>query len=94
MADYEQVIELTDFYDSPRSGVALVHGKPHHFKSRMLDFNGPEDIEDLFDLMPLGETVPVLVAKAEFRRAADCQAGIGEWAKLEVRWTQVTGNGA
>jgi len=94
MAEYEQVIELTDFYDSPRSGVALFHGKPHHFKSRMLDFNGSEDIEDVFDLTPFGETGPVLVAKGEFRRAADCQAGKGEWAKLEVRWTEASGNGA
>ncbi|QSX74966.1 hypothetical protein HIV01_017810 [Lysobacter arenosi] len=93
MDGFEKVIEMVDFYDGPREGVALFGGKPHTFKSRMLDIHGPDDAMDLFDLTPLGSDVPVAVASAEFRRAADCRAGPGEWSSLEVRWSQVGADG-
>ncbi|WP_440223829.1 hypothetical protein ACQQ2N_01120 [Dokdonella sp. MW10] len=94
MDGFEKVIELIDFYDGPREGVALFGGKPHTFKSRMLDIHGSDDAVDLFDLTPVGSLAPVATVRAEFCRAADCQAEPGEWSSLEVRWSQVGANDA
>ena len=65
---FEKVIELVGYYDGPREGVANFHGRPHSFKSRMLDVHGTDDAVDLFDLAPVGTSGPAVVARADFRR--------------------------
>lgn len=90
MTQFEKVIELIDWYDGPREGVANFQGRPHAFKSRMLDVYGDDDTIDLFDLTPLSGNLPDSVASAEFRRIGSGPgAGAGEWPTLEVRWSKV-----
>ena len=79
MPEFERVIELVDFYDGPRQGVANFHGQPHTFKSRMLDVYGTDDTADLFDLTPVGAAFPTVVARAEFRRIGSAPLPPGEW---------------
>ena len=91
MRQFEAVIELTEYYDGPRRGVALFEGRPHTFESRWLDVYGTEDSMDLFDLTPAGAELPTTVARAEFRRIGSGPVPVGEWPVLEVRWTPVIG---
>jgi hypothetical protein len=94
MTEFESVIELTNWYDGPRDGVAYFQGRPHAFKSRMLDVYGNHDATDLFDLIPVGATTPTVVAHAEFRRIGSVSLPAGEWPVLEVLWTPEGATGA
>lgn len=94
MADFEKVVELTDYYDGPRGGVANFLGQPHSFKSRMLDVHGADNAVDLFDLTPVGAPAPTVVARADFRRIGTAPLPSGEWPVLEVRWFPEATDGA
>jgi hypothetical protein len=93
---FEKVIELADYYDGPRAGVANFHGQPHTFKSRMLDVYGSDDAVDLFDLTPLGTSAPTAVARADFRRidSEPLPPGEWEWPIFEVQWHPEGADGA
>jgi len=47
VSEFERVYTMTDFYDGPRGGIALVGGRPHTYDSLFLDDN---DDQDLFEL--------------------------------------------
>ena len=93
-SSFEKVIELAGYYDGPREGVANFLGQPHSFKSRMLDVYGTDDAVDLFDLTPVGASVPTAVARAEFRRIGTGPLPPGEWPILEVQWYPEAADGA
>ena len=94
MTDFEKVIELADYYDGPREGIANFRGRPHTFKSRMLDVYGADGTLDLFDLIPVGAVAPTVAARAEFRRVGSGPLPPGEWPVLEVRWFPEGADGA
>ena len=55
----EPVLELHDFYDGPREGIAHFNGIPHHFKSRHIDsveYKGDFESADIFVLTSTSET--------------------------------------
>jgi hypothetical protein len=87
MKEFEKVIEISDYYDGPREGLANFQGQPHRFKSRMLDVYGNDDTVDLFDLTPVQATSTKVVAYADFRRTGSGPLPPREWPVLEVRWT-------
>lgn len=89
MTDFEKVVEMADYYDGPRAGVALLRGQPHAFRSRMLDVYGADDTLDIFDLAPLGTDSPTLTASAEFRRVGSGPMASDEWPVFEVRWSEL-----
>ena len=91
---FEKVIELVDYYDGPREGIANFRGQPHSFKSRMLDVHGTDDAVDLFDLAPIGASGPTFVAHADFRRIGTGSLPLGEWPILEVQWHTAARDGA
>ena len=89
---FEPVLEVTEYFDGPRKGIALLHGKPHAFRSRFLcstEHRGDFESMDLFDLLPLGASVnaiPVL-AYAQFRVASLQSVQLPcELRRLEVCW--------
>jgi hypothetical protein len=89
---YEPVLEVSEYYDGPRKGVALLEGKPHAFTSRYLDatqHRGDFESVDIFELVPLGAPAgasPVL-ANAYFRVvSAQPLLPPGEIRTLEVTW--------
>lgn len=52
---------MTDYYDGPRGGIALFHGKPHLYESKFLDFErnaeGEYLEEDHYYLTLIDDTV-------------------------------------
>ena len=62
---FERVLQIWDYYDGVRSGVALVDGAPHYFEC--IWDNGADNYSDLFHLYPVSE---------EFMRKANQQWGI------------------
>ena len=90
--EFEAVVDVTEYYDGPRRGVAFFEGRPHVFVSRFVDVYSSDGAdEDLFELRPVenqSEGVPIL-ARAEFEVAADAPpTPPGELRKLVVRWTR------
>ncbi|KRA51100.1 hypothetical protein ASD77_15865 [Pseudoxanthomonas sp. Root65] len=89
MREFEEVLQLDDWYDGPRAGIALYRGVPHAFRSRMLDVTEYwDDFEsaDIFELSRLGDAdaSPKILAAAEFRRRQDSPD-----TGLEVRWSTI-----
>lgn len=86
---YEPVLEVTDYFDGPRAGIAHFRGAPHRFQSRLLDateYRGDFESVDIFELSPVnqtGATVPIL-AHAVFRVANDKSSSFPR--QLEVQW--------
>jgi hypothetical protein len=48
---WERVYTISDFFDSPRGGVADFEGKPHAFQCRFSEAD--DDWTDIFDLMEI-----------------------------------------
>jgi hypothetical protein len=89
---YEEVLEVVEYYDGPRRGIALFEGRPHKFESRFTDAYSPsDDVLDVFELVPLDRadtTYPVL-AHGEFQVAPDAPVEPpGTLRKLVVKWTR------
>ena len=89
MREFEEILQLDDWYDGPRAGIALYHGVPHTFLSRMLDvteYRGDFESADIFELSRLGDadSSPKILAAAEFRRRQDSPD-----AGLEVCWISI-----
>ena len=87
----EPVLEISDYFDGPREGVALFHGIPHRFTSRHLDasqYCGGSEPGDVFELVPLSSpTAPPLLAEAVFHvipGQSDLAPGV--FRKMEVVW--------
>jgi hypothetical protein len=51
--DFEAVHTVTDYYDSPRRGIADFHGRPHAYQS--LWDNSEDDWSDAFLLQPIDD---------------------------------------
>ena len=89
---FEPVLEVTEYFNGPRKGIALLHGKPHAFSSRSLDkteHRGDFESKDLFDLVPVGTPINVfpVLAYAQFRVASPQPVQLpGEPRRLEVCW--------
>jgi hypothetical protein len=86
------VLELNEYYDGPREGIALLAGVPHSFRSRYLDVKEyRNDFEscDIFELLPLEASKPCkpILAHATFRTAPDTSEPTeGHFRQLEVCW--------
>ena len=86
---YEPVLEVMDYFDGPREGVAHFRGVPHRFQSRFLDateYKGDFESVDIFELVPVcaKEGAAPILAHATFRIVgADRTTSLRE---LEVRW--------
>ncbi len=52
IAPFERVLTIPGYYDGARSGLALFRGLCHYFSSQFIDFEGEEDI---FDLWPVDD---------------------------------------
>jgi hypothetical protein len=87
----DDVIELMEYHDGPRTGIATYAGRAHRFQSQMVDIFGPGDAEDIFLLTRLDDpTVAAISMYAEFEVAPNSpQAGPGVWPKFKVRWRPV-----
>ena len=89
---FKPVLEVSEYFDGPRKGVALLDGKPHTFSSQFLDTNeyrGNFESVDIFELLPLGAAIGTspLLANAQFRAASSQPAqALGQLRALEVRW--------
>ena len=89
---FEPVLEVSEYYDGPRKGIALFNGRPHSFTSRYLDatqHQGDFESVDIFELIPLAAPAgarPAL-ANAQFRLVSSQPAQApGQIRALEVRW--------
>ena len=86
---YEPVLEVTDYFDGPREGIAHFRGVPHRFQSRLLDateYRGDFESVDIFELRPVNQpeaTVSIL-AHAVFRVVDEKSSTFPR--QLEVRW--------
>ena len=91
-ATFEEVLDVSDYFDGPRSGVALYRGVAHSFRSRMSDVNGADDVRDVFELVPLSDTAASpTFAHATFEVAPDAPiAPRGQLRKLVVAWREIT----
>jgi len=89
---FEPVLEVTEYLDGPSKGIALLHGKPHTFRSRTpraTEYRGDFESVHLFDLVPVGapiNAIPVL-AYAQFRESSLPSVQVfGASRRLEVCW--------
>ena len=90
--NFEPVLELHDFYDGPRDGIANYNGLPHLFKSLRLDtvdYRGEFESADIFVLTPLAaEAQPSFRALATFVPVDPDIASGG----YQVAWQVIVGN--
>ena len=47
VAPFEDVLEVSEYFDGPRTGVALYLGSPHKFRSLWRDVHGSDDMADV-----------------------------------------------
>ena len=85
---FEPVLEVAEYHDGPRTGVALFHGLPHAFRSRFVDVDGSDNTLDIFELRPVGETdSEPRLAHATFEMAPGApQLPAGQLRQLVVSW--------
>src|SRR4051794_11938222 len=91
MSVREAVLEISEYYDGPREGVALFLGVPHHFKSRYLDvtqYRGDFEAVDIFELTPVSSpTASPKLAHAAFHAVPQQpEPPPGTLKKMEVVW--------
>jgi hypothetical protein len=85
---FEHVLEVTDYYEEIREGIALFRGTPHHFRSTGWLLGDPD--EGQYELRPVGrEDAPPIIARADFRRSASAPDPCPPPVPLEVQWTLV-----
>ena len=94
----EAVLEVSDYFDGPRTGVALFQGVPHRFRSRYLDaseYGEGSEAEDLFELVPISSpSAPRVLAHATFHVMPEQpEPPRGVLRKLEVIWRVVNESG-
>ena len=89
--EFEPVLIVDEYYDGPRSGIAIFRGQSYRFRSRFSDVYGAEDAVDVFDLIPEGDPSGVAIAAhAIFEVAPDAPSTQPrELRKLVVRWTPI-----
>ena len=91
----EAVLEVSDYYDGPRAGIALFKGQPCRFKSRYLDvteYQGEFESVDLFEILPVNASngCKATLAKAKFAAVPGQESTPpGTMRKLEVIWEVV-----
>lgn len=85
---FEPVLEVAEYNDGPRTGVAMFNGEPHAFRSRYEDVDGSDDTLDVFELTPLGGSASgPRLAHATFEVAPDApQLPAGQLRQLVVSW--------
>jgi hypothetical protein len=87
-APFEDVLEVSEYFDGPRNGVALYLGRPHKFRSLWFDVYGADDTANFFELTPLDPESPAPVRmRGIFEVAPDAPVvAAGQLRKLVVRW--------
>jgi hypothetical protein len=85
---FEPVLEVSEYYDSPRSGVAPFNGMPHEFRSKYVDVDSSDDTTDVFELTPVGGSLSERrLANATFEVAPGApQLPAGQLRQLVVSW--------
>ena len=91
-ATFEEVLDVAEYFDGPRSGVALYRGVAHSFPSRMSDVYGADDEPDIFELVPVSDANALpRFAHATFEVAPDAPVvPSGQLRKLVVAWQEIT----
>jgi hypothetical protein len=86
---FEHVLQVTDYYDGIREGIALFRGTPHHFRSTGWLAGDPD--EGHFELRPLEQPAASLIlARGEFRRSSSApDPQCPPIVPQEVQWTPV-----
>jgi len=89
-ATFEAVLEVSEYFDGPRAGVALCSGRAHRFRSLWRDVYGPDGTPDIFELTPVGAETPVPIRmRGIFKVAPDAPVvAPGQLQKLVVSWAQ------
>ena len=87
-APFEDVLEVSEYFDGPRTGVALYLGRPHKFRSLWRDVHGSDDMADVFELTPVDGGTPAPVRmRGTFEVAPDAPiVAAGQLQKLVVSW--------
>ncbi len=91
---FEPVIDVREYYDGPRCGIAMFQGKRCTFKSRYLDsteYQGDFESVDLFEINLIESGGSSILATAVFRPApVQQELPLGELRPLEVSWQVVS----
>jgi len=86
---FEPVVQVDDFYDGVRSGVAIIRGERCKFMSRRLDateYRGDLESVDIFEIQSLERPgAPALLATVEFRETGE-RPGMGQLPLMEAKW--------
>jgi hypothetical protein len=87
----DAVLEVSEYSDGPRAGVALLQGIPHRFRSRYLDatqYSGDFEAVDIFELTPLSspDAAPILAHGTFYAISEQCEPAQGVLRKSEVLW--------
>ena len=97
---FEPVLEVTEYFDGPRRGIALFKGTRHTFTSKFLDsaeYRRDFESVDIFELVPidLPHGATAILANARFRTAA-VQPTLepGQLRALEACWQPIEQAGA
>ncbi len=87
-APFEDVLEVSEYFDGPRIGVALYLGRPHKFRSLWCDVYGPDGTADIFELTPLDTETPAPVRmRGIFEVVPDAAVvAAGQLQRLVVSW--------
>ena len=94
---FEPVLEVTEYHDGPRVGIAHFNGRPHQFRSRYLDateYKGEYESVDIFELIAIGASgaAPITLAHGKFRPAVGQDTSPpGTIRVLEVSWQVIEG---
>ena len=88
-AVFEPVVQVDDYYDGVRSGVAIICGERYQFLSRYLDateYRGDFESVDIFEIRSLERPdAPALMATVEFRASGE-HSVVGEVRPMEAKW--------
>ena len=88
---FDPVLEITEYYDGPRKGVALLRGKPYRFSSCYYDaveYQGDFESIDIFELVAVGADphAQALLAHATFRMGMSGASAALHSEDYEVCW--------
>ena len=88
---FEHVLQVDDYYDGIRTGVALYRGLPHSFRTVGWVMGEGDPNEDRFELRPMGrDAADPILARAEFRRSFTApDPRCPPIVPHEVQWTPI-----
>lgn len=87
-AEFEPVLQINEYFDGPRSGIAQCQSEKCNFRSLWKDVDGVDDAPDEFELEMLSgvDRGQKILANAMFRKVAHVPVMAGAWPCLEVLW--------